>query len=140
MRLVICALILLSVFSWDAMAQVSSPKGQDPAPVEVTVEGTPVTPVVSASDAPEPVAPVVSASDAPEPVAPVEDVEPDGFWARLWAWLVENWIAAIMGFIVAGEFLARFTPTENDNKWFAWLRDFVDRLFPSRRVGGGKFK
>lgn len=133
-----CCLILLSVFSWDAMAQVSSPKGQDPAQVEVTVTPAAETGNIAAEETPS--TPVVSASDAPTPSTPVEDVEPDSFWARLWAWLVENWIAAIMGFIVAGEFLARFTPTENDNRWFAWLRDFVDRLFPSFKRGGGTFK
>lgn len=59
------------------------------------------------------------------------------FWEDLWAWLRANWVAALLGLIGIIEIIVNLTPTERDNAWFKWLRDFVNTILPNRAKGGG---
>ena len=52
--------------------------------------------------------------------------------------LKENWmplLLALMGFM---KVVVNLTPSEKDNKIFAWLDGFIDFFIPNLKKGGGK--
>lgn len=63
--------------------------------------------------------------------------EEDTALQRLWAWLIENWVAAVLGFLMILEVIVNLTPTDRDNAWFRWLRDIIHGIIPNHRKGGG---
>lgn len=78
--------------------------------------------------------------------SPSPDPEPgDPF--DLWVWLSsflaglvpENVIGYFGAFLLIGETVVRLTPTEEDDKWFLWVKRIIDTIFPSRKRGGGTF-
>lgn len=80
-------------------------------------------------------------SVAPAGEAPLwlqaDDEQPASWLEVFWAWLKQNWGAALLGLLTILETVVRLTPTEKDNAWFNWLKNIIDSLIPNRASGGG---
>lgn len=69
-------------------------------------------------------------------VAPPEE----SFFGNIWDYLKENWIASLLGLLAFLKVVVNLTPTEADNKVFAWLDRIINMFIPNRRAaekGGG---
>lgn len=69
--------------------------------------------------------------------APASEEETTTTWQKLLAWLKDNWVAALFGLLAIVEVVVTLTPTERDNSWFVWLKNFVQSILPNRKAGGG---
>ena len=93
---------------------------------DVNVSETPQ--YAQAIPAPEPVTVEISAAD---------EVEEIGALASFWEWVKINWSLALFSLLGIIEIIVSLTPTEKDNAWFKWLRDFLQGILPNRKSGGG---
>lgn len=66
-----------------------------------------------------------------------QEQEESSFFDELWAWLLANWMMALLGLLGIIEIVVNLTPTEKDNAWFVWLRDIINSIIPNNRKGGG---
>ena len=51
--------------------------------------------------------------------------------------LKEHWIALIIGVMAFVKVVVNLTPSEKDNKIFAWLDSVIHRIIPNLKQGGG---
>lgn len=77
--------------------------------------------------------------DVPDGGTTVSDADPDEgtFFANLMAWFRANLWAVILGAMGFLKIIVNLTPTEKDDKIFAWLDNFISSIIPSRKTGGG---
>ena len=52
--------------------------------------------------------------------------------------LKENWIPILIGLMGFAKIIVNLTPSEKDNKIFAWLDSIFDAIVPNFKKGGGK--
>ncbi|MEO0625563.1 MAG: hypothetical protein AAFY91_01145 [Bacteroidota bacterium] len=68
----------------------------------------------------------------------MEDDDGDkSFLAKLWDWLMQNGAELVLILMTVIEFIVRLTPTERDNAWFLWLKNFIGSFIPNNKAGGG---
>lgn len=58
------------------------------------------------------------------------------FLEAVWAYIMENWIVTILGVMAFLKVLVNLTPTDVDNKIFAWLDRLINAIVPNRRTDG----
>ena len=73
----------------------------------------------------------LSAGYQPEIEVPDEVID-DGL-----NFLQEHWIALLIGILAFGKIVVNLTPTEKDNKVFAWLDSLINSIIPNLKKGGG---
>lgn len=54
-----------------------------------------------------------------------------------WSWATDNWVALLFGFMAFVKIIVNLTPTDKDNKIFAWFDTILNAIFPNRKTGGG---
>ena len=54
--------------------------------------------------------------------------------------IVEHWLALLLGLIGFAEVITRLTPTQRDDTILEWIKQIIGVVFPNRKSGGGTFK
>lgn len=55
-------------------------------------------------------------------------------------WILQNWAALLLGFMAFLKVIVNLTPSEKDNKIFAWLDLIVGWIVPNLKKNGGRHK
>jgi hypothetical protein len=53
--------------------------------------------------------------------------------------LKSYWLELLVGLMAFVKVIVNLTPTEKDNKVFAWIDNVFNAVFPNYKKGGGKF-
>lgn len=64
-------------------------------------------------------------------------VPEENFFSNLMAWLSDNWLMFLFGFMGVLKIIVNLTPTERDNQVYAWIDNIINLIFPNRKKGGG---
>lgn len=54
--------------------------------------------------------------------------------------IAENWQALLLGLLAFVKVIVNLTPSEKDNKVFAFIDKFIDTFIPNLKKGGGTHK
>ncbi len=54
--------------------------------------------------------------------------------------ILQNWLELLVGVMAFLKVITNLTPTENDNKVFAWIDKIINVFIPNYNKKGGKHK
>jgi hypothetical protein len=84
------------------------------------------------------VSPVAEITEVDTPAIPdTNDPVPSQPSSGIFAFLVANWLALLIGLGGFIEVIVRLTPTTKDDSILAFIKNIIDSFIPNRRIGGG---